>query len=229
MNYMIAECCFGGHLQKIKTSDTVESKGFNEYYNPTRFLVHCIQLTRVFTAIAVSISNPKTRLSRIRYCDAVLNKTIASCLLRYGGHLSGLSGMKSRKKQFHYVVALPQFLPYFIETVHKLVSAIINNPCSDLQKRLSLLSIKDLVKSGVVGGSTTTELPKLLLSRQIHGSTNTHLLHQHSLPWVFRNMPDTLSPRKEYGYYSEHYDHDVDIYFTGHNSETIYDSDDDDC
>ncbi|CAL4245352.1 unnamed protein product [Meganyctiphanes norvegica] len=144
-------------LMKHNTIDVENKEG--------KFISNCIQLIGIFTVRGGSI--PKISLIEI-----ILNffKYQIGNLIYYKDFEFLLPG-NIPWEQFQYILSHPSFHPHIIETVCYLTSAIINNPC---KYSTQLWPVRDCIAGDLVVCTKTSDLPKLLLSRQLHGPGHVH-------------------------------------------------------
>ncbi|CAL4169441.1 unnamed protein product [Meganyctiphanes norvegica] len=179
-DYIINHFFLFGDLKELISSYLLQQINNKLFVNSieTRFISHCIQLIGVFAVMAETIPDPKEQFFRIRNCCLVFRKAVGS-LVNCGSLLPGLSYWK----QFVYIVSLPPFRNYVIETVRNLTEAIMNNKLNDLQKTRHLIVARNTIAEDLGVCTKTLDLPKLLLSREEHGP---NLVRQHSL--LLRNV-----------------------------------------
>ncbi|CAL4166359.1 unnamed protein product [Meganyctiphanes norvegica] len=185
MQYIFDMCGLCGKFKNIISTDIVDGNS-----KEARFITHCLQLLGVFSVLAGSLrvsesfqTNERVSdsyITQIRACYSVLR----SIGLRVTTFQAPILGKFSLKKLCQWIVCHPLFHLYVSETFCDLTSAIINNKVCNTYTTLYLLDDRDSI-AGELGVCTKTcDLPRLLMYREMQGSTR--LVRQHSL--LLRNI-----------------------------------------
>ncbi|CAL4174832.1 unnamed protein product [Meganyctiphanes norvegica] len=168
LDYILSYCCGYGDLCGIKDNifyDVDRYKKEVVYSKETRFISNCIQLIGVFAVMAGSISDPGSHITMIKKCFSVF-RTIRNLV---GAPF--FVTIKPGWNQIRYVLSLPEFHRYVIETVRDLTTAIINNNTGrDIWKCMPLITERDDLTWDLDVYTKICDLPRLLLYRQGHGS-----------------------------------------------------------
>ncbi|CAL4060331.1 unnamed protein product, partial [Meganyctiphanes norvegica] len=180
-------------IEIISTGTIAQICNKNELFvdsKETRFISHCIQLIGIFVELARSIPDHFHSIYKIelRRCCHAFND--------YMGHLitpllfcKEYKPWRSPREWFQYFVSRPPFRHYAIQTVRILIAIFIDKKVISESEIPSLEYLRDV--AGDLGAcNKSCELPRLLLYRQIHGST---LARQHTL-LIPKMMLKNLSP-----------------------------------
>ncbi|CAL4087572.1 unnamed protein product [Meganyctiphanes norvegica] len=182
MEYIFLKCYQHGHLKT------------NDLFANNTFLLNCIQLIGVFADLTGSIKVPEGLLSYVNENYIVLNEVtdnyliqISACVsvLKYIGFMVSFNALIPGSIPLHnHLRLLPLFHPDVAETFCDLTSAIINNKVCKTDTTLNLIENRNRIAEELAVCTKTCDLPRLLMCRQIQGSSM--LIHQHSL--LLRNI-----------------------------------------
>ncbi|CAL4108260.1 unnamed protein product [Meganyctiphanes norvegica] len=188
------ECNLNQKLQKIISNGIIEElmkhNTIDVESKEGKFISNCIQLIGIFMVKCGSIS--KLRMTSIRDIDFILNffKYQIGNLIYYKDFEFLLPG-NIPWEQFRYILSHPSFRPHIMETICYLTSAIINNPC---KYSTQLWPVRDCIAGDLGVCTKTSDLPKLLLSRQVHGPGHVHT-HTLLLPDLRHMKPNDFYMR----------------------------------
>ncbi|CAL4076124.1 unnamed protein product [Meganyctiphanes norvegica] len=180
MEYIVIKCDQRGYL--------------NDLFENTSFLLNCIQLIGVFADMTGSIKVPEGLLSYVNENYIVLNEVTDNYLTQIGACVSVLKSiglmvsfhdlMPGGISSVNHLRLLPLFHPHVAETVCDVTSAIINNKVCKTDTMLNLIESRNGIAEELAVYTKTCDLPRLLMSRQIQGSSM--IIRQHSL--LLRNI-----------------------------------------
>ncbi|CAL4166357.1 unnamed protein product [Meganyctiphanes norvegica] len=172
MHHMIRKCSIHGKLENIISNNKVANN------KETMFILHSLQLVRVFAIVAGSIADSKGFINK-RRVQEIFNTQLNVCC----SVLNSIGPMVTMNNpiigQSQGVICHPLFHPYFAETVCDLTSAIINNKVCETNPTLNPMGFIKYVAEELGVCTKTCDLPRLLLHRQMYGFNP--LVRQHSL------------------------------------------------
>ncbi|CAL4155026.1 unnamed protein product, partial [Meganyctiphanes norvegica] len=155
-----------------------------------RFMTHYIQLIGIFSILAHSIPDPFKYKDEIRRCYGAFRDFMDELV-----YCTNYDPLRYPNKRFRYVVSYPSFRHCATQTVCDLMVIFINMKVIEGYEARSLQFLCDVaVDLGVCKKTRVCEVPRLLLYRQIHGST---LARQHTLliPLLLKNISPHYSFR----------------------------------
>ncbi|CAL4087928.1 unnamed protein product [Meganyctiphanes norvegica] len=184
MQYIIIRCCLDGKSKNMISCNFLVGNN-----KETNFITQTLKLITVFALMAGSITVPDDFIKKGRVIESYM-KQIRACsdLLKFIGSMVAFLGPKVRNKSwkypYHSIVCRLPFHHYLTEAICDLSSAINKNKVCKRSTILNMIEHNSTIARELGVSTKTCDLPRILLYRQMQGSTK--FVSQYSL--LLRNI-----------------------------------------